>query len=305
MKKLLLSMITIAALLLTACSKSLKVESVKQLTVEYGDKLDNSKLYDASKSEKDIKVAEVKGFDSMKVGNEKVKITFTDKDGKSKTEKEIMIEIKDTKAPVIVLDKDEVSIEQGNNIDLTKNIKSIKDPVDGDIKYSKSKVDKDGYYIDKGKLDKGKPGTYEIKVIAIDKNGNKAEKSFKVKVTKKEEKKETAKQPAEQQTTGGQKPSATKPSGNSSTGQTPSRPQNNSGGNQVTQPAKPQRPSCTIPSNQYGNSGKMFKTQAEADAYGDLMESSHMDSINGYTVLEMADTCDNSVGWTVDFDYAK
>ena len=92
---------------------------------------------------------------------------------------------------MIELKKESVGITAGDKLELKDNIKSVKDPVDGDLKYSDKTVEKDGYYIDKGKLDTKKAGTYEVKVIAADKNGNKTEKSFKVNVKKKE----TAKKP--------------------------------------------------------------------------------------------------------------
>ena len=44
MKKL-LSMIVVAALLITGCAKELKVTPAENIKVEYGEKLDNSKLF--------------------------------------------------------------------------------------------------------------------------------------------------------------------------------------------------------------------------------------------------------------------
>lgn len=46
----LFSIAVVAALVLTGCGKELKVKTVDKLTVEYGDTLDNSKLYDAKAS---------------------------------------------------------------------------------------------------------------------------------------------------------------------------------------------------------------------------------------------------------------
>ena len=47
MKKL-LCIAAIAALVLTGCAKDLQVKTVDKLSVEYGDKLDNDKLYAVS-----------------------------------------------------------------------------------------------------------------------------------------------------------------------------------------------------------------------------------------------------------------
>ena len=58
MKKL-LGIAALAALVLTGCSKDLQVKTTEKLTVEYGDKLDNDKLYDAKESDKNVKVDKV------------------------------------------------------------------------------------------------------------------------------------------------------------------------------------------------------------------------------------------------------
>ena len=91
---------------------------------------------------------------------------------------------------MIELKKESVGITAGDKLELKDNIKSVKDPVDGDLKYSDKTVEKDGYYIDKGKLDTKKAGTYEVKLIAVDVNGNKTEKTFKVTVREERNSKE-------------------------------------------------------------------------------------------------------------------
>ena len=74
---------------------------------------------------------------------------------------------------------------------LKDNIKLVEDPVDGVLQYSDKVIEKDGYYIEKGKMDTKKTGTYDVKVIAVDVNGNKSEKVFNVIVKKKETKKKS------------------------------------------------------------------------------------------------------------------
>ena len=177
MKKL-LSMIAVAALILTGCVKDLQVKTPEKLTVEYGDKLDNDKLYDAKESDENVKVDKVSGYDAKKVGDQTLKVTFTD--GDKSTEKEIKITVKDTKKPKIVLKKDKITITAGDKLTLKDNVKSVKDPVDGSLKYSDKEIKKSGYYIDKGKLDTKKAGTYEVVVKAFDANGNTTDKTFKV-----------------------------------------------------------------------------------------------------------------------------
>ncbi|MFR1144670.1 MAG: flagellar biosynthesis protein FlgM, partial [[Clostridium] innocuum] len=188
MKKL-LSIAAMAALVLTGCNKDLKVTPTDKLTVEYGDKLDNNKLFDAKKSDKNIKVDKVQDFNAKKVGDQTLKVTFTD--GDKTIQKDVKITVKDTKKPEIVLKKDKVTITAGDKLDLKDNVKSVKDPVDGALKYSDKETKKSGYYIDKGKLNTKKAGTYEVIVKAFDVNGNKTEKKFKVIVKKKEKAKAT------------------------------------------------------------------------------------------------------------------
>ena len=188
MKKL-LSIAALAALVLTACSKDLQVKTTDKLTVEYGDKLDNDKLYDAKESDENVKVDKVFGYDAKKVGDQTLKVTFTD--GDKTIQKDVKITVKDTKKPEIILKKDKVTITAGDKLDLKDNVKSVKDPVDGALKYSDKETKKSGYYIDEGQLNAKKAGTYEVIVKAFDANGNKTEKKFKVIVKKKEEAKAT------------------------------------------------------------------------------------------------------------------
>ena len=189
MKKL-ISMIAVAALLITGCAKELKVTPAENIKAEYGDKLDNTKLFNAKESDENVKVDKVEGFDAKKMGEQEITVTFTD--GKKDKEEKLKIIVEDSKKPVIELKNESITITAGDRLELQDNIKSVKDSVDGDLKYSDKTIEKDGYYIDKGKLDTKKAGTYEVKVIAVDVNGNKTEKSFKVNVKKKE----TAKKPS-------------------------------------------------------------------------------------------------------------
>ena len=144
----------------------MKVTTAENLKVEYGEELDNTKLFNAKESDENVKVDKVEGFDAKKMGEQEITVTFTD-DNKDKEEK-LKITVEDTKKPVIEL-KRMHGITAGDKLELKDHIKSVKDPVDGDLKYSDKTVEKDGYYIDKGKLDTKKAGTYEVKVIAADK----------------------------------------------------------------------------------------------------------------------------------------
>lgn len=184
MKKLLI--VTVFITMLTACvSKKLKVEIPKIVNAEYGEELSDDKLFDVKKSDEKIKVKKVEDFDKNKVGEQIIKVTFTD--GNIETTKEIKIAIKDTKKPIIELNKKEIKIQVGDKLDIKKNIKKVSDPVDGELKYSEKEIKENGYRVDKGSLDLNKIGTYEVKVIAYDKNKNKTESVFKIVVEKKKE----------------------------------------------------------------------------------------------------------------------
>lgn len=163
--------------------KELNVKTAEDLSIEYGEELDNSKLFDAKESDENIKVKSVDGFDEKKVGEQTLKVVFTD--GDLEAEKTIVVKVEDTKKPAIELKKETVTITAGDKLTLKDNVKSVSDPVDGDLKYSDKEIEKDGYYIDKSKLNTKKAGEYTVTVKAFDKNGNSTEKSFKVVVKKK------------------------------------------------------------------------------------------------------------------------
>ncbi|MCR0180571.1 bacterial Ig-like domain-containing protein [[Clostridium] innocuum] len=249
MKKL-LSIAAVSALVLTGCNKDLKVTPADKLTIEYGDKLDNNKLFDAKKSDKNIKVDKVQDFNAKKVGDQTLKVTFTD--GDKTIQKDVKITVKDTKKPEIVLKKDKVTIAAGDKLDLKDNVKSVKDPVDGVLKYSGKEIKKSGYYIDKGKLNTKKAGTYEVIIKAFDANGNKTEKKFKVIVKKKEEAKAT---------TEGQK--AETAQNNSNTGQQ-SQTSSSSTGNQTAGTSGGQGSSTANTGGSSGSNGAQNSSPSQA-----------------------------------------
>lgn len=314
MRKLICIM-AVTGLLLTGCSKDLQVKSADKLTIEYGDKLDHNKLFNASESDEKVKVDKVAGYDAKKLGDQTLKVTFTD--GNKKVDKEIKITVKDTKKPEITLKKDKITIIAGDKLDLKDNIKSVKDPVDGDLKYSEKEIKESGYYIDKGKLDTNKEGSYEVTAKALDVNGNISEAKFKIIVEKRVDKKEEEKtssavtdQGQNNGRTEQQAPAVNSPTtnqapvnnGEQNTGETSGGSSSgNSVNNKPVEIPKPQ--TCTVPSNQIGNSGQVFGSEAEAFAFGESMDSNPENNIAHFGVMEVTDTCDNITGWTVEFGY--
>ena len=316
MKKLICIM-AVTGLLLTGCSKDLQVKSADKLTIEYGDKLDHNKLFTASESDEKVKVDKVAGYNAKKLGDQTLKVTFTD--GNKKVDKEIKITVKDTKKPEITLKKDKITIIAGDKLDLKDNIKSVKDPVDGDLKYSEKEIKKFGYYIDKGKLDTNKEGSYEVTVKAIDMNRNISEAKFKIIVEKRAEKKEEEKtssavtdQGQNNEQTEQQAPAVNSPTTNQApvnnreqnTGETSGGSSSgNSVNNKPVEIPKPQ--TCTVPETEYGYGSMVFATESEAEAYGSQMQEDPANNIVSFDYGPMFDTCNNVVGYSVDFNYAK
>lgn len=305
MKKL-VGLLAVAAFIVTGCSQELKVTTAQNVTAEYGEELDNSKLFDAKESDENIKVKTVDGFDNKKLGEQELTVTFSD--GDKETEKTIKVKVEDTKKPEIELKKEKVTITAGDKLSLKDNVKSVKDPVDGDLKYSDKKVEKSGYYIDKGKLDTKKAGTYEVKVMAYDANGNASEKTFKVVVEKKKETPKKESSNASSNSNGGnaatgnnnsvnQQPSSPAPSGGNS-GSTGNSGSSSSGGSTASNSGNSQsnvlcpggwipEKACNIPVSDpaVGSDGIYYNTKAEADSAGMAYMKSQMKY--GYTVYSV------------------
>lgn len=310
MKKFTIAVSMAAIFFMGGCSKEMAITPVENLVVEYGEKLDQNKLFDSKKSDEGIKVDKVKGFDNKKVGTQNLQVTFTD--GDHSKDVEIKITVEDTAKPVIKLKKNEVKITAGDKLNLNKNIESVKDRIDGSLKYSKEKVEKSGYYIDKGKLDTKKAGTYTITVKAYDANGNKTEKSFKVKVEKKVE----VKQPQEespieqpQNSDSGNQGSSTQT--NSGTGNTGGSSGSNSGSGQSssnnTHAAPQEKPTACVSDGNFGrigNSGKVFYSEAEMDTWANsvIYDKNSPYYMKGYHAWTVYDNCgERNDVWTVEF----
>lgn len=82
--------------------------------------------------------------------------------------------IKDTKKPEIKFKKDTITIEYGEDFDVSSNIEFVKDEHDGELKYTVE-----------GNVDTKKAGEYIVKIIAEDSSKNFEAKEFKVTVKKK------------------------------------------------------------------------------------------------------------------------
>lgn len=174
LKKLISACLIIAVMFtLVGCSsKAVDVTLATSLVLEYGEELDNAKLYDVDKSAKEIKVDKVDGFDSKKVGKQQLLITFSD--GDKSEEKELEVEVKDTKTPTIELSEESLSVTMGEEPDYDSIIKEVSDPIDGKLALGKED-EKGTYWIDASGLDIETLGEYEVIFHAMDINGLKSE----------------------------------------------------------------------------------------------------------------------------------
>ena len=315
MKKLIFLMIA-ALCILTGCSKEIKVVPSEALTVEYGGELNQSKLFDAKKSDQGVKVEKVTGFDSKKVGEQTLQVLFAVEG--IEIEKEVKVVIKDTKKPTIKLKKDKITMTLGDNINLRENVKTVTDPVDGKLPYSKKEIRKSGFYIDQGKLDLKKAGTYEVRVHAFDANGNKSEKAFDVVVKNKPKKKAAVSdQPAISETDVQEKQQSSQASNGETapatgSGNQSTKPKDRAG-TSTKQPEKPAEPAQCVSDGNFGrlgNSGMVFigsdakdaKMKADAWAESVIFDENSPYYMKGYYSWSVYDNCGerNNV-WTVDF----
>ena len=157
--------------------------------LEYSDKTtDPMKLVTCS--DDSVQIAVAGAIDLSKLGKQDVAYTLA-ADGQS-LQRTITFEVRDTKKPKIELDKESVTIELGASYDPLTNVKSVADPVDGDLK----KVDAPpetkgakageeqfygtGWYVVEGQLNSEKAGKYFLTIRAQDRNGNEASKQFTV-----------------------------------------------------------------------------------------------------------------------------
>lgn len=310
MKKLLKGILTSAVLLsVTACGgpsvPELKEES---LTLEYGqdpydlsmkDLLEN---YDGIKEEyqfslslfndedEEIKEDSITDDALLQVGEYTLNINYAED-----TEPlQLPVTIKDTVAPEFKDFKEKVSVDYGYDKDLTK-LFSAEDLADVAIRID-------------GEVDTKKAGDYKVTVIAEDASGNQTESECTITVKEKPKTSNASSSNNSVGSSGSSSSSASKPSGNSGSssgsGNTSSGSSSGSG-NSSTGTSGNNQQACVVPDNQIGNSGMVFATEQEAYEYGKKYQYENQDIIRRYFYGAMYDTCNNIVGYTVDFVYRE
>ena len=149
--------------------------------IEYGTEFNSMDLVE------EIVIGEVISYDKIdtnKLGT--TEITYIVSKGNIQKEISTAISVVDTKGADINIEKDNISIYVGNDYDITNNIISVVDNVDGELSYvlNNDELDK-GYYTITTDFDKNKVGKYSVNIKAIDKRGNISEKSYTIEVNKK------------------------------------------------------------------------------------------------------------------------
>ncbi len=149
---------------------------VDNASIEYG-----SGNYDIQNFIKKVEgeiVSIQNNVDTNIVGEQEVLLTVK----KENVVKEIpiLLTVVDTVAPAIELKEEKVTITKGNDYDLTSNIQSVRDDVDGDISYLND-IQEDSvlyYHFDFDASTIEDIGEHEVIVTAKDKNGNITNQSF-------------------------------------------------------------------------------------------------------------------------------
>ena len=153
--------------------------SVDSKSFEYGNSVNLKKII--TKANKNYTYSIVKDLDTSKVGDQKVEVKVEYK-GVSKVIP-IQLSVVDTTAPVIEIKDETITIEEGDELSLTDNVVSVVDHQEN-IEYKASSDIKEGdnnyYTIETNDYNCNVPGEYTINVVALDKAGNRTDKSFNV-----------------------------------------------------------------------------------------------------------------------------
>lgn len=176
-KKIILTLIiifvisTISIGILFANSKKLKYKIDNNIEINILAKAYNTDFIKNIKNGKLI--SKKKLIDTSKLGTIKVSVTLKDYFKKNKTVT-YKVKVIDKEPPTITFNN-KLSVEEGNEIDLLKDVK-VEDNSKEEIKVEVS-----------GNYDLNTPNTYELEYVAKDSSGNEKKEKFTLEVTKKEE----------------------------------------------------------------------------------------------------------------------
>ncbi len=182
-----ISLVVVSSIMMISCYvyhrndtyKSIKVVVNKNAAVEYG-----SANYDINKLIKKVEgeiVSVKQDIDTKQVGEQEVVVEVKKED--IVKDVSFLVNVVDTTAPVVKIKEEKVTITEGDDYDLTTNIESVTDEVDGDIAYSNDVQEESNFYYNFSYgADIDDVGSHEVVVNAEDKNGNVTQTKFTVEV---------------------------------------------------------------------------------------------------------------------------
>lgn len=164
-------------------------------------------------SDTDVKVSSEDKIDLATVGKQQVSYTLAK--GEATREEKQNFTVRDTKAPTIALAHENITIEQGGSFDPKSFVKSVTDPVDGDLPFNSGEPETDkndpgnqrfydsGWWTVTGSYDVNAPNKYFLNIVACDLNGNRVSKEVSLTVNEppKPEPEETYVEPERNTTT--------------------------------------------------------------------------------------------------------
>ncbi|MDE6475633.1 MAG: hypothetical protein K2L08_02135 [Erysipelotrichaceae bacterium] len=251
---------------------SIYIKFIENPTIEYGaETIDYQSFIEDSVGEVKLPIETI---DTKEVGSKEL-VYKVSKDGYEKEEK-VSVEVKDTKAPEITLKEETVTIEMGIEFDPKSNIESVVDPVDGAIEE----------YEVTHNIDVNVAGEYAVTIKATDKNGNVTEKTYTVVVKEKE---------VEQSSAQG--------NGSSNYNVRSSAPSYSGSNNQPSSGNSSSGNSLGYYPNLVGNSGKIFSSWEEANAWAQsqIYDRNSPYWMMGYMVPSIGVIGHDYDFWTVDF----
>ena len=249
---------------------SIYIKFIENPTIEYrAETVDYQSFIENSVGEVTLPTETI---DTKEIGSKEL-VYKVSKEGYEKEEK-VTVEVKDTKAPEIVLKEETVTIEVGSEFDPKSNVENVSDPVDGAIEE----------YEVTHNIDVNVAGEYAVTIKATDKNGNVTEKTYTVVVKEKE---------VEQSSIQG--------NGISNYNARPSTPSySGNGSNNSNIPIHEQ---LGYYPHQIGNSGRVFTSWAEADAWADSVTDDKNSPyyMMSYSVISIGIIGRDYDFWTVGF----
>ena len=160
--------------ILTSMAMTFQEESV----IEYGSETSAEDLIVHMKGGV---IEEYPQLDTKKIGKQTLR--FLMKQDEVEKTFEYTVEVKDSEPPIILIKEDTIELRVNDSFDPSSNITSVSDPVDGDLqRQEEGEEPEKGHYLIVSDVDTSKAGTYTVRILAADANGNSAQQEYTVEV---------------------------------------------------------------------------------------------------------------------------